>query len=211
MTTLLTWRHSRQAPILFLARARERECFIYAIQWVLTGSGKLLQICSIICWRDLKKWTHEYLPKWNQKSEWSKEHAQNLNKSELVWLIDYSSELWLTGTNHFNRHGQRLLCAISRSQNGTWGAEPASHENSREQKQDQRCWRHFASATRAIGQQEINFDNEKHLDIVKIKNGQNWKKLTCSDKKFSLPPTFERETLSNPRHTLGKPLSYPRT
>ena len=37
-----------------------------------------------------KRWTREYLPQWNQRSKWSKEHVQNLKEGELVWLIDDS-------------------------------------------------------------------------------------------------------------------------
>ena len=35
-----------------------------------------------------KSWTCEYLPHWNQRSKWSKEHARNLKEGELVWLVD---------------------------------------------------------------------------------------------------------------------------
>ena len=37
-----------------------------------------------------KTWTREYLPQWNQRSKWSKEHVRNLKKGELVWLVDDS-------------------------------------------------------------------------------------------------------------------------
>ena len=35
-----------------------------------------------------KRWTREYLPQWNQRSKWSKEHVRNLKEGELVWLVD---------------------------------------------------------------------------------------------------------------------------
>ena len=37
-----------------------------------------------------KRWTREYLPQWNQRSKWSKEHVRNLKEGELVWLEDDS-------------------------------------------------------------------------------------------------------------------------
>ena len=37
-----------------------------------------------------KRWTREYLPQWNQRSKWSKEHVRNLKEGELVWLVDDS-------------------------------------------------------------------------------------------------------------------------
>ena len=37
-----------------------------------------------------KRWTREYLPQWNQRSKWSKEHVRNLKEGDLVWLVDDS-------------------------------------------------------------------------------------------------------------------------
>ena len=37
-----------------------------------------------------KRWTRKYLPQWNQRSKWSKEHVRNLKEGELVWLVDDS-------------------------------------------------------------------------------------------------------------------------
>ena len=37
-----------------------------------------------------ERWTREYLPQWNQRSKWSKEHVRNLKEGELVWLVDDS-------------------------------------------------------------------------------------------------------------------------
>ena len=37
-----------------------------------------------------KRWTREYLPQWNQRSKWSKEHVRNLNERKLVWMVDDS-------------------------------------------------------------------------------------------------------------------------
>ena len=37
-----------------------------------------------------KRWTREYLPQWNQRSKWSKEHVRNLKEGELVWLVNDS-------------------------------------------------------------------------------------------------------------------------
>ena len=34
-----------------------------------------------------KRWTREYLPQWNQRSKWSKEHVRKLKEGELVWLV----------------------------------------------------------------------------------------------------------------------------
>ena len=34
-----------------------------------------------------KRWTPKYLPQWNQRSKWSKEHVRNLKEGELVWLV----------------------------------------------------------------------------------------------------------------------------
>ena len=35
-----------------------------------------------------KRWTREYLPRWNQRSKWSKENVRDLNEGESVWLVD---------------------------------------------------------------------------------------------------------------------------
>ena len=37
-----------------------------------------------------KRWTCKYLPQWNQRSKWSKEHVRNLKEGGLVWLVDDS-------------------------------------------------------------------------------------------------------------------------
>ena len=37
-----------------------------------------------------KRWTRQYLPQWNQRSKWSKEHLRHLKERELVWMVDYS-------------------------------------------------------------------------------------------------------------------------
>ena len=34
------------------------------------------------------RWTRGYLPQWNQRSKWSKEHVRNSKEGELVWLVD---------------------------------------------------------------------------------------------------------------------------
>ena len=38
----------------------------------------------------MKRWTREYLPQWNQRSKWSKEHVLNMKERELEWLVDDS-------------------------------------------------------------------------------------------------------------------------
>ena len=37
-----------------------------------------------------QRWDREYLPQWNQRSKWSKEHVRKLKEGELVWLVDDS-------------------------------------------------------------------------------------------------------------------------
>ena len=53
----------------------------------LRKSFKTAQAYADMIW---KKWTREYLPQWNQRSMWSKEHVRNLKEGELVWLVDDS-------------------------------------------------------------------------------------------------------------------------
>ena len=51
----------------------------------LGKSFKTAQAYADMIW---KRWTREYLPQWNQRSKWSKEHVRNLKEGELVWLVD---------------------------------------------------------------------------------------------------------------------------
>ena len=53
----------------------------------LKKSFKTAQAYADMIW---KRWTREYLPQWNQRSKWSKEHVRNLKEGELVWLVDDS-------------------------------------------------------------------------------------------------------------------------
>ena len=53
----------------------------------LRRSFKTAQAYADMIW---KRWTREYLPQWNQRSKWSKEHVRNLKEGELVWLVDDS-------------------------------------------------------------------------------------------------------------------------
>ena len=53
----------------------------------LRKSFKTAQAYADMIW---KRWTREYLPQWNQRSKWSKEHVRNLKEGELVWLVDDS-------------------------------------------------------------------------------------------------------------------------
>ena len=50
-------------------------------------SFETAQAYADIIW---KTWTREYLPQWNQRSKWSKEHVRNLKEGELVWLVEVS-------------------------------------------------------------------------------------------------------------------------
>ena len=50
----------------------------------LRKSFKMAQAYANMIW---KRWTREYLPQWNKRSKWSKEHVRNLKESELVWLV----------------------------------------------------------------------------------------------------------------------------
>ena len=51
----------------------------------LRKSFKTTQAYADMIW---KRWTREYLPQWNQRSKWWKEHVRNLREGELVWLVD---------------------------------------------------------------------------------------------------------------------------
>ena len=53
----------------------------------LRKSFKTAQAYADMIW---KRWTQEYLPQWNQRSKWSKEHVRNLKEGELVWIVDDS-------------------------------------------------------------------------------------------------------------------------
>ena len=48
-------------------------------------SFKTTQAYSDMIW---KRRTREYLPHWNQRSKWSKEHVRNLKEGELLWLLN---------------------------------------------------------------------------------------------------------------------------
>ena len=37
-----------------------------------------------------KRWTREYPPQWNQRSNWSNEQVRNLKEAQLVWPVDDS-------------------------------------------------------------------------------------------------------------------------
>ena len=50
-------------------------------------SIKTAQVYADMIW---KRWTREYLRQWKQRLKWSKEHVRNLEKGELVWLVDDS-------------------------------------------------------------------------------------------------------------------------
>ena len=53
----------------------------------LRKSFKTAQAYADMIW---KRWTREYLPQWNQRSKWSKEHVRNLKEGELGWMVDES-------------------------------------------------------------------------------------------------------------------------
>ena len=80
------WRFDSTHAKSILARTRERECTIHVIQWTLPWPGSV-PVNATMLW---KRWTREYLPQWNQRSNWSKEHVRNLKEGELVWLVDDS-------------------------------------------------------------------------------------------------------------------------
>ena len=53
---------------------------------------KIQSSLSSSLWWNLgkKRCTREYLPQWNQRSKWSREHVRNLKEGESVWLVDDS-------------------------------------------------------------------------------------------------------------------------
>ncbi|XP_075241733.1 uncharacterized protein LOC142336705 [Convolutriloba macropyga] len=53
----------------------------------LRKSFKTAQAYADIIW---KRWTREYLPQWNQRSKWSKEHVRNLKERKILWMVDDS-------------------------------------------------------------------------------------------------------------------------
>ena len=53
----------------------------------LRKSFKTAQAYADMIW---KRWTREYLPQWNQRSKWSKEHVRNLKVGEFGWMVDDS-------------------------------------------------------------------------------------------------------------------------
>ena len=83
------WRLDGTHNKSFLATTRERECNLHAIQWTLLWPEKIFQKGSSICRLDLEKilvnsdCTREYLPQWNQRSKWSKEHVRNQKEDSL--------------------------------------------------------------------------------------------------------------------------------
>ena len=53
----------------------------------LRKSFKTAQAYDDMIW---KRWTRKYIPQWNQRSKWSKEHVRNLKEGELFWMVDES-------------------------------------------------------------------------------------------------------------------------
>ena len=115
------------------------------------------------------------------------------------WLCE---TLWVhTWTNPWDLHWQRWCCEISKSQNGTWRAEPASREVSAtiirwcfgDRKQGRRCWRHLKSATEAIREQKLTFETEK----LRIRQNS---KMVKSEKFYKLGPKI----CTTPRFLEGK-------
>ena len=53
----------------------------------LRKSFKTAQAYADMIW---KRGNREYLPQWNQRTKWSREHVRKLKDGELVWLEDDS-------------------------------------------------------------------------------------------------------------------------
>ena len=34
-----------------------------------------------------KRWRRDYIPQWNQRLKWSKEHVRNLKERKIVWMV----------------------------------------------------------------------------------------------------------------------------
>ena len=132
----------------------------------LKKSFKMAQAYADMIW---KRWTREYLPQWNQRSKWSKEHVRNLKEGELVWLVDECVERceYKLGRIIGIFNGNDGVARSARVKTAHGELKPACREVSasilrwcfRDRKQGRRCWRDFKLATKAIRQQEMTFEN----------------------------------------------------
>ena len=108
-----------------------------------------------------KRWTREYLPQWNQRSKWSKEHVRNLKEGVLVWLVDDSVNRCkyklgriveiFTGTDGVVRSA-RVKMAHGELNRPVVKLAPVILRwcfRFRDRKQGRRCWLHFKSAKKS--------------------------------------------------------------
>ena len=117
----------------------------------LRKSFKTAQAYADMIW---KRWTREYLPQWNQRSKWSKEHVRNSKEGELFWLVDDSVKRCEYKIGRIIEIFTGNDGVVRSARNGTWRAKPASRDVSA-------TWCHFKSATNGIRPQELTFETVK--------------------------------------------------
>ena len=66
-----------------------------------------------------KRWTNEYLPQWNSRSEWFSKQEENISVGDLVWLVeDYMKRShYRMGSNYRSLSRKSWLCEICSDQN----------------------------------------------------------------------------------------------
>ena len=72
----------------FLARTRELSAPIMPSSERYHHLRKLFKTTQAYADITWKRWSREYLPQWNQRLKWSKEHVRKPKEGELVWLVD---------------------------------------------------------------------------------------------------------------------------
>ena len=91
----------------------------------LRKSFKSAQAYADMIW---ERWTREYLPQWNQRS--NRSNVRNLKERELVWMVDDSVKRceYKKWTSHQSFQRRRWRRTISESQDGTWRIQQTGSE-----------------------------------------------------------------------------------
>ena len=175
----------------------------------LRKSFKTVQAYADMIW---KSWTREYLPQWNQRLKWSKEHVRNLKEGELVWLVDDSVKRCeykigrfieiFTGNDGVVRSA-RVKMAHRELNRPVVKLAPVFYDGVSEI--ESRAG-DFRSARKAIRQQEITFETEK-LRICQISKMVKTEKFYKLGPKICTPPDFGKAKPEQPEVMASMQLS----
>ena len=123
------WRFDGNHTKSFLARTRERECTVHAIQWTLPWPEKIFENDSSVCRHDLEKMDSRIPSTMESEIEVVKRTCAKPERRRVciasTWLC---KTLWIqTGTSNRSSLVTTVLWD-QRESNGTWRAKPASLE-----------------------------------------------------------------------------------